>query len=102
MNGIYQNTVYGLAAKLPFKYTGAVVLGSVSTSTFPHPTYEGHPKSGGNAFVLALLMKLNLQVICQIQALTLFFDKSPKKYDVITKKTWFWIFTEEVSDVRGR
>ena len=30
VNGIYQNTVYGLAAKLPFKYTGAVVLGSVS------------------------------------------------------------------------
>lgn len=29
-NGIYQNTVYGIAAKLPFKYTGAVVLGSVS------------------------------------------------------------------------
>lgn len=29
VNGIYQNTVYGLAAKLPFKYTGAVVLGSV-------------------------------------------------------------------------
>lgn len=28
--GIYQNTVYGMAAKLPFKYTGAVVLGSVS------------------------------------------------------------------------
>jgi equilibrative nucleoside transporter 1/2/3 len=30
-NGIYQNTVYGVAAKLPFKYTGAVVLGSVSS-----------------------------------------------------------------------
>lgn len=29
--GIYQNTVYGMAAKLPFKYTGAVVLGSVSS-----------------------------------------------------------------------
>ena len=29
-NGIYQNTVYGLAARLPVKYTGAVVLGSVS------------------------------------------------------------------------
>ena len=29
-NGIYQNTVYGLAAKLPFNYIGAVVLGSVS------------------------------------------------------------------------
>ena len=29
-NGIYQNTVYGVAAKLPFKYIGAVVLGSVS------------------------------------------------------------------------
>jgi hypothetical protein len=29
VNGIYQNTVYGIAAKLPFKYTGAVVLGSV-------------------------------------------------------------------------
>ena len=29
-NGVYQNTIYGLAAKLPFKYTGGVVLGSVS------------------------------------------------------------------------
>ena len=28
-NGVYQNTVYGLAARLPDKYTGAVVLGSV-------------------------------------------------------------------------
>ena len=28
-NGIYQNTVYGLAAKLPFNYIGAVILGSV-------------------------------------------------------------------------
>ena len=27
--GIYHNTVYGLAARLPVKYTGAVVLGSV-------------------------------------------------------------------------
>ena len=32
-NGIYQNTVYGIAAKLPFKYTGAVVLGSVRFSS---------------------------------------------------------------------
>ena len=31
-NGVYQNTVYGLAARLPFRYTGAVVLGSVSQS----------------------------------------------------------------------
>ena len=31
-NGVYQNTVYGLAARLPVKYTGAVVLGSVSFS----------------------------------------------------------------------
>ena len=28
-NGIYQNSVFGMAAKLPGKYTGAVVLGSV-------------------------------------------------------------------------
>ncbi|XP_047113314.1 equilibrative nucleoside transporter 1 isoform X1 [Schistocerca piceifrons] len=27
-SGIYQNTVYGMAAKLPFKYTGAVILGA--------------------------------------------------------------------------
>lgn len=33
-NGIYQNTVYGLAAKLPFRYTGAVVLGSNISGTF--------------------------------------------------------------------
>ena len=30
-NGIYQNTVYGIAAKMPFSHTGAVVLGTVST-----------------------------------------------------------------------
>ena len=28
--GIYQNTIFGLAAKLPFKHIGAVLLGSVS------------------------------------------------------------------------
>jgi len=27
-NGIYQNTVYGIAAKMPFSHTGAVVLGT--------------------------------------------------------------------------
>ncbi|KAF7992941.1 hypothetical protein HCN44_005722 [Aphidius gifuensis] len=27
-NGIYQNSIYGMAAKLPGKYTGAIVLGS--------------------------------------------------------------------------
>lgn len=27
-NGIYQNTIFGMAAKLPIKYTGAVILGS--------------------------------------------------------------------------
>ena len=37
-NGIYQNTVFGIAAKLPFKYTGAVVLGSVSLLT---PAMQG-------------------------------------------------------------
>ena len=47
-NGIYQNTVYGLAAKLPFKFTGAVVLGSVS-KTFN---------------ILSLLLE-NQQVVCQ-------------------------------------
>jgi len=29
-NGIYQNSVFGMAAKLPIKYIGAVVLGSVN------------------------------------------------------------------------
>ncbi|XP_043235815.1 equilibrative nucleoside transporter 1-like isoform X1 [Amphibalanus amphitrite] len=32
-NGIYQNSVYGLAARLPFRYTGAVVLGSNISGT---------------------------------------------------------------------
>lgn len=32
--GIYQNSVYGMAAKMPFKYTGAVVLGSNISGTF--------------------------------------------------------------------
>ncbi|CAG2060481.1 unnamed protein product, partial [Timema podura] len=33
-NGVYQNTVFGMAAKLPFKYTGAVILGSNVSGTF--------------------------------------------------------------------
>lgn len=33
-NGIYQNTIFGMAAKLPIKYTGAVVLGSNISGTF--------------------------------------------------------------------
>ncbi|XP_014218272.1 equilibrative nucleoside transporter 1 isoform X2 [Copidosoma floridanum] len=33
-NGIYQNSVFGMAAKLPGKYTGAVVLGSNISGTF--------------------------------------------------------------------
>ncbi|XP_014241524.1 equilibrative nucleoside transporter 1 isoform X1 [Cimex lectularius] len=32
-NGIYQNTFYGLAAKLPPKYTGVIVLGSNVSGT---------------------------------------------------------------------
>lgn len=32
--GIFQNTAYGMAAKLPPKYTGAVVLGSNISGTF--------------------------------------------------------------------
>ena len=33
-NGVYQNSVYGLAAKLPMKYSNAVVLGSNISGTF--------------------------------------------------------------------
>ncbi|XP_011169324.1 equilibrative nucleoside transporter 1 isoform X1 [Solenopsis invicta] len=33
-NGIYQNSVFGMAAKLPIKYTGAVVLGTNISGTF--------------------------------------------------------------------
>lgn len=31
-NGVYQNSIYGIAAYLPSKYTNAVILGSVSES----------------------------------------------------------------------
>ncbi|XP_043640394.1 equilibrative nucleoside transporter 1 [Drosophila teissieri] len=33
-NGIYQNTIYGIVASLPIKYTGAVVLGSNISGCF--------------------------------------------------------------------
>ncbi|XP_015920528.1 equilibrative nucleoside transporter 3 [Parasteatoda tepidariorum] len=33
-NGIYQNSLYGLAAKLPMKYSMAIVLGSNTSGTF--------------------------------------------------------------------
>ncbi|KAK9886105.1 hypothetical protein WA026_014893 [Henosepilachna vigintioctopunctata] len=32
-NGIYQNTVFGMAAKLPAKYTGAIILGNNISGT---------------------------------------------------------------------
>lgn len=34
VNGIYQNTIYGMVATLPVKYTGAVVLGSNISGLF--------------------------------------------------------------------
>ncbi|KAF5296664.1 hypothetical protein FQR65_LT10204 [Abscondita terminalis] len=33
-NGVYQNTIFGMAAKLPSQYTGAVVLGTNISGTF--------------------------------------------------------------------
>lgn len=33
-NGVYQNTVFGMAAKLPGKYTGAIILGNNISGTF--------------------------------------------------------------------
>jgi len=33
-NGVYQNSVYGLASKLPMRYSNAVVLGSNISGTF--------------------------------------------------------------------
>ncbi|EEB19063.1 equilibrative nucleoside transporter, putative [Pediculus humanus corporis] len=33
-NGIYQNTIYGIAARLPIKYSGAIVLGANISGTF--------------------------------------------------------------------
>ncbi|XP_050304758.1 equilibrative nucleoside transporter 1 isoform X2 [Anthonomus grandis grandis] len=38
-NGIYQNTVYGMAAKLPTKYTGAIILGNNICGTFTTVAY---------------------------------------------------------------
>jgi len=32
-NGIYQNSIYGIVANLPMKYTNAVVLGCVSIAS---------------------------------------------------------------------
>lgn len=34
MCGIYQNTIFGMAAKLPPRYTGAVILGTNISGTF--------------------------------------------------------------------
>lgn len=33
-NGIYQNSVFGMVAKLPTKYTGAVILGTVNINLY--------------------------------------------------------------------
>ena len=39
-NGVYQNSVYGVAACLPMKYTNAVVLGSVSVKMPSSGTFK--------------------------------------------------------------
>ena len=34
-NGVYQNSLYGVAAYLPMKYTNAVITGNVRTLSIP-------------------------------------------------------------------
>lgn len=62
--GIYQNSVYGLAAKFPFKYTGAVVLGSnisgalTSVIAILTKTYTSSPKTAAIYYFIGAMFVL--------------------------------------------
>lgn len=62
-NGIYQNTIYGMAATLPIKYTGAVVLGSNVSGLFTaivdicsSSMFSSHRTSAIYYFITAMLI----------------------------------------------
>lgn len=64
-NGIYQNTIYGMAATLPIKYTGAVVLGSNISGLFASVVsicstyiFSSHRTSAIYYFITAMLVLL--------------------------------------------
>ncbi|KAH8260087.1 equilibrative nucleoside transporter 1 [Drosophila bipectinata] len=63
-NGIYQNTIYGIAATLPIKYTGAVVLGSnicgcfTSVLIMVYQTFDSKRTQAIYYFVTAILVLL--------------------------------------------
>ena len=43
-NGIYQNSLYGLAASFPAKYTNAVIIGNVSLENSPETAKKDYFK----------------------------------------------------------
>ena len=52
-NGIYQNSVFGMVAKLPTKYTGAVILGSVNKNL---NNFIQNNKTSVNIYIYITLM----------------------------------------------
>jgi solute carrier family 29 (equilibrative nucleoside transporter), member 1/2/3 len=63
-NGIFQNSVYGVAARLPPSYTGAVVLGSnvagllASIASVLSVLFSGSPKTSAVYYFLTALFIL--------------------------------------------
>lgn len=64
-NGIYQNTIYGMAATLPVNYTGAIILGSNISglftsliSIFSSYIFPSHRTAAIYYFITAILVLL--------------------------------------------
>lgn len=64
-SGIYQNTIYGMAATLPVKYTGAIILGSNISglftsliSIFSSYIFPSHRTAAIYYFITAILVLL--------------------------------------------
>lgn len=99
--GIFQNSVYGMAAKLPFKYTGAVVLGSNISGTFTSVVfilsklYTSSERTAaiyyfiGAIFVLLACFDTYFALPLNVSHLKLFTTQSTQKYTQLhTIRMW--------------
>ncbi|XP_015920118.1 equilibrative nucleoside transporter 1-like [Parasteatoda tepidariorum] len=88
-NGVYQNSVYGLAAMLPMEYTMAVILGTNISGTFTAAILilsiaaYTHPRTGAIYYFLTALIVL---LFCLDTFLALPLNKFYQYYDKLSKK----------------
>ncbi|XP_018563313.1 equilibrative nucleoside transporter 1-like [Anoplophora glabripennis] len=88
-NGIYQNSIYGMAAKLPGKYTGAVILGNNISGTFTAVVNLLSSLMTSNTRMAAIyyfITALFILVICFVSYFTLQRNRFYRHFELKEKK----------------